>query len=191
MKTTITIIAALAWAGAATAQTAKPEVPVAPPEASSPAAEATAPTETSNWRVTATPSALDPANSRGTAMIESTNNGTSIAGYPRKATLIVRCQGRERAFYINWPDYLGIDAPMVTWKLDQGAVQRGYWPESSDGSAAGFWRGREAESMIAQIRQSTRLIVSMDNRRRVPQEITFDLTGADAAITEAFAACSG
>lgn len=147
------------------------------------------PVPTTHWEVETTPSALDASRSRGVASLESTNRIRDAIGNPRPATIIVRCIGRDRVAYFDWPKFLGTRAVTATWKYDEGRVQTGYLSTSSDGTAAGTWSARESAALISALRSSHRLVIALEAYNGIAEEAIFDLDGGDAAIAEALAAC--
>lgn len=185
MKTIGTMIAALALASAAQAQEAA-NVPTGAPATTPPP-----PATQSGWRVTTTPSALDPSRSQGVAMLDSTNMVPNSIGRPEAATIVVRCIGSQRVAYFSWPNYLGSRDVRVTYKYDDNPVETALMPVSDSGTAVGRWSTRESANMINSLQSFSRQVVAIAPYQGIAQEVTFDLTGASEAIAEAFAACGG
>lgn len=119
-----------------------------------------------------------------------------MLGNPQRASLVLRCEDRVLVAYVSWPQVLQIQGKnfagttyqtMVLWKLDQGAIDGGFWDRSTDGTAAGKFTTGGAQKLVAKLYTAKSLVVRMTGTGT--QDAVFDLGDIQTVATRVGAAC--
>lgn len=146
------------------------------------------------WQVESNPSALDPASSRATASLKSSNQIPNAIGSLENARLIYRCTGSGSAeLYVAWPGFIGIDNQQVRFKVGDGPIRTEYWSTSTDGTAS-FESASRVVPLVRELMAAadhTVLVVRVEPDDRAAQEAQFDLTGTAAAVAATAPVCGG
>lgn len=133
---------------------------------------------------------------RVAAVLNSTEPLNNMLGNPQRASLVLRCEDRVLVAYVSWPQVLQIQGTnfggttyqtMVLWKLDQGAIDGGFWDRSTDGTAAGKFTTGGAQKLIAKFYTTKTLVVRMTGNST--QDAVFDLGDIQTVATRVGAAC--
>jgi hypothetical protein len=142
-----------------------------------------------DWRVTAKTSELDGAKT-ATAMLDSVTELPNAIGRPETATLVVRCRAKVLEAYIAWPGFLGIDTVRGGYKIDDApAVMNEGFSNSSSGNAT-FFYARNLPKTLNAMMAGKRLVVRVEPSRYAPQEASWDLGDAKAAIGQVVQTCT-
>lgn len=137
----------------------------------------------SPWTVIDETSQLDGRRSY-TAGVESTNNVSDMAGYPNKAMLAVSCENGYRRVVVAWPRYLGRDETRVSWKFDDGEIQRRVF-EIPTGGRSAFLSGRSADRFLDELATAGRVVMQVGGT----SEAVFETPGASQYVDTVKAAC--
>jgi len=150
-----------------------------PPEQHQQAGSAVAPTGA--WQVRDKVSALD-GSPDFQANLESDETVTDLLDQPKKAALGLVCDHNGFHFVVVWPDFIDKDinqsTVVLTWKIDDGTVQRTDWPATTQGLVQAGTTGLDwAREWSA----GKTLIVRVPDKHG-GQEATFQLTGLDQVV---------
>ena len=136
----------------------------------------------SNWIVNDKTNPID--DTRTVALLLRSASGTSRGGQP--IGLILRCQSGDTTVFINWSDYLGSEANVLTRVgTDEAATRR--WSLSTD-SQATFAPGNNIE-FIQRLLGADRLVAQVTPYSESPVTAIFDLTGIETALAPLREAC--
>lgn len=120
--------------------------------------------------------------------------GTHVGAYGQtvRPTLTLRCVEDTTAVVLDAGEYLGIDTLRVEYRIDEQPAQTGHWGISTDFTAAGLWRGRQA---IPFIRRLVAADVGILTVRYIPygesaRTVSFRIDGLDRRIGPLQAMCS-
>lgn len=129
------------------------------------------------------------------AGIESSNRLLNMLGRPDRASLTLRCSEGALAVYVNWPQVVSQDGQnmfgqpktMAIWRIDDQKLKSNLWDIDTTGTAAGEFKSRSAQKLLASFTGARKLVVRMAGQQ--VQDAEFDLTGFDAVAPEIAAAC--
>lgn len=146
-----------------------------------------APALANGWTINDTVSALDGSRTYA-ATLTSSNTIHTQAGSDEQATLVVRCRYNRVESYIAWPQPLGSGALDMRWKTDNGNFITEVWSVSLDGSATFSERTAAFLTRLESAHHVT-FQLSLPNFDMLLAD--FNVTGADAVVKGAVAACHG
>src|SRR5262245_52976284 len=69
-----------------------------------------------------------------TADNTSSNKVKNDIGRTSTASLVVRCKAGELSVFIDWPAFMGNYGTEVTWRFDQGQIEKQEWKPSGTGT---------------------------------------------------------
>jgi hypothetical protein len=76
---------------------------------------------------------------------------------------------------------------MAIWRIDDQKLKSNLWDIDTTGTAAGEFKSRSAQKLLASFAGARKLVVRMAGQQ--VQDAEFDLTGFDAVASEIAAAC--
>ncbi|CAD7338274.1 hypothetical protein FIM10_09630 [Sphingomonadales bacterium 56] len=129
------------------------------------------------------------------AGIESSNRLLNMLGYQARASLTLRCSEGALAVYVNWPqvvshdgeNFFGQTKTMVIWRIDDQKLKSNLWDIDTTGTAAGEFKSRSAQKLLASFAGAKKLVVRMAGQQ--VQDAEFDLGGFDVVAPEIASAC--
>lgn len=122
--------------------------------------------------------------SKRASMVLAADTGNSRFG--DVVSLIVRCSSRELNVYINWNDYLGDSAEVLT-RVGSAKATTTRWPLSTDSQATFY--PNNPKTFINQLLRVDRLVAQVTPYNESPVTAIFDLTGMDMALEPVRDAC--
>ena len=131
--------------------------------------------EAGNWRVTDETNPVD--DSRTVVLLLAANQGALAFG--DRVMLLLRCLGKDTEVYINWNDYLGTKAHVVT-RVGQEQATRNEWSLSTTKQST-FYPGNDI-AFIKKLLAAKRLVAQVTPYNESPITAIFDLTGIESAI---------
>ena len=134
------------------------------------------------WRVNEETNPID--DSKTVFLILVADEGEASLG--RSIGLVLRCKSEKNEVYINWNDYLGSEAQVLT-RLGSEQAKRQKWSLSTDAKAT-FYPGDDREFMIALL-DVDRLVAQVTPYSESPTTAIFDVRGLDNAIVPLRTAC--
>jgi hypothetical protein len=133
------------------------------------------------WEVKDKTSALDGTHEYS-ADLEADAPVANLLGRPEKASIGLLCNHNGLALVINWPDFIDKDYDqdevILTWKLDDGAVQRSSWPAVSDGLVV---QGKAALEWARKWSVGKVLVIRVPDKHG-GQEATLQIAGLDQIV---------
>ncbi|MGF1736523.1 type VI secretion system-associated protein TagO [Photobacterium satsumensis] len=135
------------------------------------------PTETDgtgSWIVSKDINPVD--DSQTVTMILQSESGTNKWG--RKVAMVLRCSQNTTDMYINWGEYLGRDASVLT-RVGSDKAETENWSLSTD-SKASF--KRKPIPMIKQMLGQSKFVAQITPYNESPVTAIFDINGIDSAI---------
>lgn len=128
------------------------------------------------WLVSDSINPID--DSRTVTLILQSDSGQTKWGNP--IGLVLRCKSNTTDLYINWSDFLGREANVLTRIGTESAVTK-RWNLSTDSQATFHPRG--TIDFIKAMLQSTRFVAQVTPYNESPITAIFDTTGLENAIT--------
>lgn len=127
------------------------------------------------WQVSSKVNPID--DSKTETLILVADSGQSKWGRP--VALIIRCKSNETELYINWNDYLGSSARVLTRIGSEDAVTKN-WSLSTDKQATFYPRG--IITFIKEMMGANKLVAQVTPYNESPVTAVFDTTGLENAI---------
>ena len=106
--------------------------------------------------------------------------------------LYLRCYEDTTAIFIQGNNLFFGDFGYgrIEYRIDEGPVRRGEMRSSTDSSALGYWRGREAIPVAKRLSGGTLLRLRVTPVNMDPQTLQFQLAGYDGKMEEVRDACN-
>lgn len=114
------------------------------------------------------------------------SEGRSQVG--RAPSLILRCSDNRTEVYIAWSDYLGSDAPTVSYRIGDGTMQTSRWSMSTDNQAT-FYPGNDI-ALIRQLVTANRFVARVTPYNESPVTAVFELDGLPEHVGKLQEACN-
>ena len=128
------------------------------------------------WNVSVQVNPID--DSRTVSLILMSSSGkSSMLGQP--IGLILRCRSGETELYINWRDYLGPEARVLT-RIGNEDAKTQLWGLSTD-SQATFYPGNDTQ-FIKMLLNADRLVAQVTPYSESPVTAIFDIVGLTSAV---------
>lgn len=121
-----------------------------------------------------------------TFSLSSINDLANSIGSPEKDTLIIRCKGSDTDAYINTAAFVSSDGQTVKLRWDDGPISSQYWAPASGGGAL---FSNAPISLINQISNSKKLVISYRPYSKVPVSAVFDFKGSQDDIAKMKSVC--
>lgn len=93
--------------------------------------------------------------------------------------LVIRCANNTTETYISWPSFLGINDVNVSYKIDDGKINKSYWNVSTDHKAV---FSKNPIKFLKELNNKKILIIQLTPHSFGPQEAEFNLSGIDKVI---------
>ena len=138
---------------------------------------------TGKWRVSAETNPID--DSKTVSLVLISDSGRSKWGKP--VAIIIRCMSNKTELYINWNDYLGSSASVLTRIGKNRAVTKN-WSLSTDSQATFYPTG--TINFIKEMMDSNKLVAQVTPYNESPVTAIFDTTGLSNAIKPLRETCS-
>lgn len=119
---------------------------------------------------------------------ESTNTHANQIGDPEHATLWLRCQGNTTSAILIFNSYIS-DSQTVSYRFDEGRVQKIAMVTAAGGGGLGLWSGGKAIPFIKSMYGKSKLVISYDSYRSRNIEFSFDVSGVRERIKNLASAC--
>lgn len=107
-------------------------------------------------------------------------------GLDRETTLVFRCSNNKTDAYLSFHDYMGIDDPRITIRLDGGKPTKKTWGGAEGGDAA---FAPQAIKFIKELSKHKKAIFGFEPYGSTMQVVEFDLTGIDQVVKKVSTAC--
>lgn len=129
------------------------------------------------------------------ASIPSSNELISILGYPKRASLVVRCNAGNLAVYVNWVETVNYDGrnmmgqlkTMALWRIDDGKIEGNLWDIDTSFTAAGEFKSKNALKLLSRLATAWTFVVRLSGRQT--QDAEFHVDGIQQVAANAAAAC--
>ena len=119
--------------------------------------------------------------------LESSDGFPGLFGIKREATLIARCVKNKTEVFVHWPEFIGLVEPKeVKWRVDGQPVATEWWTPSLDGKAVA---APAAIGFLKRLAGGRELVFSVGSFNKLPQSLSFPISGAENAIKPLRAAC--
>src|SRR5262249_23128523 len=146
----------------------------------------TLPGPDSKWQFGTKTDKVDGSKTTGIAL-DSSDGLSGILGIKNKATLFARCRNNKTDVYVSWPEFIGIgDSKEVKWRVDGQPVAVEWWMPSADGQAV---FAPAAVAFLKKLVGGQELVLSVGSFNKLPQALSFPISGADNAIKPVRDAC--
>ena len=123
---------------------------------------------------------------RYTLILNSTNDMRNSIGSLEKDSLYIRCKGSETDVYINTSDFVSSDGQTVKIRWDDGPIMTQYWGPASSGGAL---FSSAPISLINQIAQSKKLVISYQPYSKVAVSAVFNFEGSSDDVAKMQSVC--
>lgn len=112
-------------------------------------------------------------------------------GREYRLRLVLRCRENTSSIYVTSPHLFTIgDDLSVEYRLDDLPAVKETWRLSTDGKAAGKWRGGQSVPFIRSLIEAQRLVVRLHPPRSRTVMGIWDLKGLDTEVAKLRAACN-
>lgn len=138
---------------------------------------------TGNWRSNVTTNPLD--DSKTVTLSLSSQKGGSR--FDERPTLIVRCQSNTTEMYINWHEYLGNEAEVIS-RIGDEPAQTKWWSISTD-HVATFYPGNKI-AFLKQLMNVDKFVAQVTPYNESPVTAVFEISGLEEAIIPLRESCS-
>ncbi|MGU3237515.1 hypothetical protein FA893_07430 [Photobacterium damselae subsp. piscicida] len=95
-----------------------------------------------------------------------------------RISLIIRCKSNKTDLYINWNDFLGSEASVLT-RIGNAKASTAYWPLSTDKKAT---FKNQPIPFIKKMMKSNKMVAQVTPYNENPVTAVFDTKGLNAAI---------
>ena len=130
--------------------------------------------DTGNWQVS---EKINPIDDSKTVVLRLTAS-TGHNNFGRKVSFIARCTSGETEAYINWQDYLGSKADVLT-RIGSAKATRKRWSLSTDSKATFSPTPRE---LLSSMSETTKFIAQVTPYNENPVTAIFNTAGLEAAL---------
>lgn len=155
-----------------------------PDKASSDDATARSNQET-NWLVLRSKSKID--DSPSIVLIRDSEESRYGSTKPK---LVIRCVENTTAIFVNFDDYLGSDAPILTLRVGEQDAQSVRWMISTNKKSLGLWDGRGSIPFLRRIVDQAQLVMRVTPFNDNPLTATFKLNGLQPHLEELAETCN-
>ena len=132
---------------------------------------------TTNWIVTRQIDKLD--GSKTIAMMIFSPDEVPTNRTLRHPSLSIRCLKNRTELHIGWPDFLGLQAVSVKWRLDDQPVVTERW--NASGSGDGAFTNNPVD-LSKKMLGKKEFVISVAPYNKVASTVTFNLAGLEEAI---------
>lgn len=129
---------------------------------------------TGKWKVRSSTNPID--DSRTDTLILVADSGAARFG--ESITIVIRCQSNKTDMYINWNDYLGSEANVLT-RIGSSKAQTSAWLMSTDSQST--FRSRPIP-FIKEMMGANKLVAQVTPYNENPSTAMFDTSGLANAI---------
>jgi type VI secretion system protein VasI len=136
-----------------------------------------------NWRVQQQKNPID--DSTTVSLVNVATEGESSFGRP--IGLVIRCMSGATTLYINWNDYLGSEASVLT-RIGTSEATRQRWPLSTDNEATFY--PRDAVGFVKELMTADRLVAQVTPYNENPVTAVWNVAGLASAVEPLRKACN-